>query len=392
MRLFAWKYQPHWHQSTCQPIVSIPSSKDSLGHFSLPIYGNWFDHAKHPKLSRLWAVQQGKHSHPSRAPLYIEVPRHWTVISTWWSRSWWSRLRTLRLRPTHCHVCHMLSCWRSFKMKCIIIWTVAHISKVSSRFHRTALLSIWASWSRNLHAGSPAQWPIAPQRMHLDPFFQSASFAWRCSIVRWERTNLPLPGLPFWPNLPLPLALPKATCQLQLNRITGLFLTCIFDIQQTVQCHCFVLINIIKVVIVILTSCLRLILNLTKKTSVGFSLIPSLFIMPVLIPMLLINVHPIGVGGVSWTWIRTLSRRRCILPLFSTRLSSQRRCRYRSCPGSWSFTKMYLSILFDKYLGDTFEGFRSCTCSDYQSLLSRSTRQFNQPFHPKWIRQLHRRV
>jgi hypothetical protein len=111
--------------------------------------------------------------------------------------------------------------------------------------------------------------------------------------------QLALAGFAFLAKLALGFATSYMSCQLQLNRITSLLLISVFDIQQTVQCHCFVLVNIIEVAIVILTSCLRFIFNSTKKTNVGFVLIPNLFIMPMFFPMLLINVLPIGVGGVS---------------------------------------------------------------------------------------------
>ena len=263
------------------------------------------------------------------------------------------------------------------------------------------VLPFWASGPLdpgNLRAGSPAQWPIAPQRMHFDRFFKSASFARRCSIVRWERTNLPLPGLPLWPNLPLPLALPKAAWAASCSWIASPACSSSTSSTSNKQFNAiasYSSMNIIEVVTVILTSCLKFIFISTKKTNVRFIPIPSLSTMPKFIPMLLINALPIGVGGVSSTWIRTLSRRRYVLPLsvaFSNRPSRQRRCRCTSCPGSWSFTKMYLSILFDKYLGDTFKVLGSSTCSGYQSFLSWQARQFKHQFHPKWVGQLHRRV
>jgi hypothetical protein len=42
-------------------------------------------------------------------------------------------------------------------LQSIIVGTVAHVGKVSSRFRRTALLSIWASRSRK-----PARWISSP--------------------------------------------------------------------------------------------------------------------------------------------------------------------------------------------------------------------------------------
>ena len=90
-------------------------------------------------------------------------------------------------------------------------------------------------------------WVCHQQGISLRLQCRSAHPANFCRAIQGKmRANqLALARFAFLAKLALVLGFAKScvSCQLQLNRITSLLLVCIFDIQQTVQWHCFVLIN-----------------------------------------------------------------------------------------------------------------------------------------------------